>query len=106
MEKFLLRALLAGDELHVIEQQQIDHAVLVAEGLHVGLLDGGDELVREILALYIYNAEFRMRAAQHICNRVHQMGLAQTRVAVDEERVVFRRRALRDRIGRRVRELV
>ena len=52
----------------------------------IGLLDGGDELVREILALYIYNAEFRMRAAQHICNRVHQMGLAQTRVAVDEER--------------------
>jgi len=106
MEEFLLRALLAGDELYVVEQQQIDHAVLVAEGLHVRLLDRGDQLVGEILALYINNAEFRVRAAQDIRDRVHQMGLAQTGVAVDEQRVVFRSRALCDRIGRRVSEFV
>ena len=106
MEEFLLRALLAGDELYVVEQQQIDDAILVAEGLHIRLLDCGDQLVGEILALYINNAEFRVRAAQDVRDRVHQMGLAQTGVAVDEQRVVFRSRALRDRIGRRVSEFV
>lgn len=59
MEKFLLRALLAGDELHVVQQQQVNHAVLVAECLYVAFLDGGDQLVGEILTLYIYNAVFR-----------------------------------------------
>ena len=76
MEEFLLRALLAGDELYVVEQQQIDDAVLVAEGLHIRLLDRGDQLVGEIFALYINNAEFRVRAAQDVRDRVHQMGLA------------------------------
>ena len=106
MEKFLLRALLAGDELYVVQQQQVNHAVLVAECLYVAFLDGGDQLVGEILTLYIYNAVFRMGAAQHVCNRVHQMRFTQTRVAVDEKRVVLCRRALRNRKCSRMREFV
>ena len=41
----------------------------VAECLYVAFLDGGDQLVGEILTLYIYNAVFRMGAAQHVCDR-------------------------------------
>ena len=76
MEELLLRTLLAGNELHVVEQQQVDHAVFVAKCLYVTLLDGGDQLVGEILALDIDNAEFRMCAAQDIGNCVHQMGFS------------------------------
>ena len=47
-----------------------------------------------------------MGAAQHVCDRVHQMRFTQTRVAVDEKRVVLCRRALRNRKGSRMREFV
>ena len=47
-----------------------------------------------------------MGAAQHVCDRVHQMRFTQTRVAVDEKRVVVLRRRVRDRAGRGVGELV
>ena len=106
MEELLLCALLAGDELHVVEQQQVDHAVFVAEGLHIAFLDGGDQLVGEVLALDIDDAELGMRAAQHVCDRIHQVGLAQAGVAIDKQRVVFRRRALGYRERGRVRKFV
>ena len=106
MEKLLLRALLARDELHVVQQQQVDHAVFVAEGLHVALLNGGDQLVGEVLALDVDDAELGVRAPQHVRDRVHQVGLAQAGVAVDEQRVVFCRGALRDGQRSGMREFV
>ena len=72
----------------------------------IAFLDGGNQFVGEVLALDVDDAELRMRAAQNIGNRVHQVGFAQAGVAVDEQRVVFRRGPLRDRKRRRVRKLV
>jgi hypothetical protein len=41
-----------------------------------------------------------------VTDRVHQVRLAQTRPAVDEERVVVIAGLIRDRLRRRVRELI
>ena len=47
VEKLLLRALLAGQELDVVDQKHVRLAVALAELLHRCRLDGGDRLVRE-----------------------------------------------------------
>ena len=49
VEKLLLRALLAGQELDVVDQKHVRLAVALAELLHRCRLDGGDRLVREFL---------------------------------------------------------
>ena len=55
VEKFLLRALLAAEELDVVDQEQIGLAVAFAEFDQVVVLDRVDELVDEKLAREIHH---------------------------------------------------
>ena len=50
VEELLLGPLLVGDELDVVDEEQVDPAVAVAELVDLALLDRGDELVDELLA--------------------------------------------------------
>ena len=106
MEKFLLRTLLAGDKLNIVNQKQVSHAVLAAEGLHIAFLNRGDQFVGEILAFYINNAEIRVRTANHIADCIQKVGFAQTGLTINKERVVVFSRMICDRNGSRVGELV
>ena len=47
VEELLLGAVLAGQELDVVDEQHVDSPVLVPELAHLGGLDGGDNLVGE-----------------------------------------------------------
>ncbi|MNE56050.1 hypothetical protein D3C80_1509270 [compost metagenome] len=49
MEKFLLRRFFAGQELNVVNQQNINVAVFVAEAFTAVITDGIDEFIRELL---------------------------------------------------------
>ena len=51
MEKFLLRAVLAGDELNVVHEQKVRIAVFLAEAFGCAGADGFDHLIDELLAL-------------------------------------------------------
>ena len=88
VEKLLLRGLLAGDELDIVYQQQICHAVLHAEVLGAAGADGGDQLIGELLAGNIHDDEVGVGALDLGLDGGEQMGLAQTGAAVDEQRVV------------------
>jgi hypothetical protein len=50
VEELFLRPLLVGDELDVVDEEQVDPAVAGPELVDLALLDRGDELVRELLA--------------------------------------------------------
>src|SRR5690606_34503523 len=50
VEELLLRALLLTEEVHVVDQQQVDLAVAPAEVRHAPFLDRRDQIVREPLA--------------------------------------------------------
>ena len=49
VEEFFLRALLAGKELDIVDHQDVDRPVFLAEELGLALLDGADDLVGELL---------------------------------------------------------
>ena len=106
VEELLLRALLAGDELDVVDQEEVDRAVLGAELRGAVVADGVDEIVREALGGEVEQAERRVQARDLVTDRVEEVRLAEADTAVDEERVVGLRRQLGDRLAGGLGELV
>ena len=88
VEEFLLRGVFAGDELDVVHQQNVGLAVLFVKLAHGALANRVDELVGELVALDVQRAHLRVRLLDVVADGVQQVGLAEARVPVDEERVV------------------
>ena len=97
VEELLLRPLLVGDELDVVDEQQVDAPVAGAEVVDAPLLDAGDELVGELLAGGVDDALAREAGQDLVADGVHQVRLAEADAAVQEERVVGVAGALGDR---------
>ena len=74
------------------------------ELVHGLLLDAGDELVGEVFASRVEDFCLRVLPGDPLADGVEQMGLAQSRVAVDEQRVVRLARRVGDGQGRGVRK--
>ena len=88
VEELLLRPLLVGDELDVVDEEQVDAPVARAELVDRALLDARDELVRELLARGVDDALAREARHDGVADRVHEVRLAEAHAAVQEERVV------------------
>jgi hypothetical protein len=106
VEELLLGAFLAGDELDVIDQEEIDGAVLGAELGGSVVADRVDQLVREALRREIEQAERGVEASDLVADRVKEVGFAQADTPVDEERVIGLRGELGDGLARRLGELI
>ena len=106
VEELGLRAFLAGDELDVVDEQHVDAAVALAEIEHAVVADRVDHLVHEPLGRDVGQLQMTVVLQHVVADRVHQMRLAETHAAVDEQRVVGARRRFRDGAARRVRELI
>ena len=99
MEKLLLCPFLACDELDVVDEQDVDVPVLVAEFLVPVVLDGVDELVREFLRRRVENLRVRVLVEDVVADGMHQMRLAQTDAAIDEQGIVCQGRCFRNGQG-------
>src|SRR5216110_823410 len=86
MEEFLLRPLLSGDELNIIDQQEIDRPVACTEVGRVVVADRIDELVGETLRREIGDHHAGEQAATLVTDRVEQVRLAEADTAIDEQR--------------------
>ena len=106
VEELLLRPLLVGQELHVVDQQHVDRAVALAEVRHAVEADRVDQLVDELLGGQVEHPQLRPGAQDLMADGVQQVGLAEAHAAVEEERVVALRRVLGDGLGGGVGELV
>ena len=106
VEELFLRPLLVGDELDVVDEQEVDPPVAGAELVDLALLDRGDELVGELLGRGVDDALARELGDDLVADGVHQVGLAEAHAAVQEERVVGVARALRHGQAGRVGEAV
>ena len=106
MEEFFLGGLLARDELDVVHQQQVGHAVLHPEVLGAAGADGRDQLVGELLTGDIHDDEVGVGALDLGLDGRQQMGLAEARAAVDEQRVVGTGGVGRNSLRRSKRKLV
>ena len=87
MEKLLLGRILAADELHVVDHQQIDRAELILEVHRRAEAQCANELVHEFLGRQVDHLAARGVQADMPGDRVHQMGLAEADAAIEEERV-------------------
>src|SRR6266545_4098576 len=106
MEEFLLDPLLVLEELHVVDEQQVIGAVALLEALDPFVAQRVDEVVHERLAGDVFDREVARVLGDVLGDRLHQVGLAETGAAVDEERVVRLRRRFCDRECRRMGETV
>ena len=106
VEKFLLRALLACQELDVVDEQHIRQTVFLPEQLGGAVFHRLDDLVGEYLAVHVDDVEIRVVFRHLELDGVEQVGLAQAGGAVDEQRVVGAGGVGRHRLRRRKGELV
>ena len=106
VEELGLRPLLAGEELDVVHQQDVDVAVALAEAEHPLVLHRVDHLVHEALGRDVGQLQPGHAVEQVLADRVHQVRLAESHAAVEEQRVVGAGGRLGDRDRGGVRELV
>ena len=106
VEELLLGAVLAADELDVVDHQHVDRAEHLLEAHGVLEAQRLDELVHELLGREVDHLARRVLAADLPGDRVHQVGLAEPDAAVEEQRVERRRGELGDALGGGERELV
>ncbi len=104
VEELFLGGLFAGDELDVIDEQDVDAAIFVAEGLRGVAADGVDQVVGKLLGGDIQHLQTALRAL--VTNGMQQVGLAQPDAAVQEEWVVRLGRFLGYRLGGGMRQAV
>ncbi|MCY1509556.1 hypothetical protein D9M68_439050 [compost metagenome] len=88
VEELFLRAVLVGEELHVVDQQQIERVVAFLELIESLALIGLDHIRHELLGVDVENFGIGPVGQQPVTHSVHQVGLAQADAAVDEKRVV------------------
>ena len=106
VEKFLLRGLLAGDELDIVNEEEVNVAVFHAEFLARALFDGFEQLICELIALYVGDLRAGIVLAYILADRKQQMRLAEAGVAVDKQRIVRAAGLVRDGDCGIVRKLV
>ena len=77
VEELFLRSLFAGDELDIVDEQDIDASVALAEFLALLRADRIDELVGELLARGIHDALLWMARDHRVTDRVHEVCLSE-----------------------------
>ncbi len=86
VKEFFLRPFLPGEELDVIDKEDMGGPIFVAKVFLCAMSDGGEEIVRELLAGGIGNASMSVGAA--VGDGAEEMSFAQSSATVDEQGVV------------------
>src|SRR6516225_6082976 len=88
VEELLLRRLLAGKKLDVVNQEHVDLAVTVAELRGTVVLQRDNELVGKLFARRVDHVRGDVILNDAMPNSVHEVCLPQADAAVEEERIV------------------
>ena len=99
VEELLLHRLLALEEVHVVDEEEVGFAEAAAEVGGGSVLNRGDELVGELLGADEGDAGVGLSRDDLVRDGLHEVRLAESGVAVDEERVVDLAGRLGDGVG-------
>src|ERR1700722_1819632 len=88
VEKLFLRALLAGEELNVVDEQCVERAVRGLELVDRVVLQGSHHVTDKAFRMHVGNTCFVIALLDEMRDRVHQMRLTEPYTAVEEQRVV------------------
>src|SRR5437867_5229356 len=95
VKEFFLGTLLASEKLNIVNQKKISLAITLPEFDQITVLNRIDELIDEQFAGDVYHLHIFLLRPHVLTNRLHQMCLAETDPAVNEQRVIRARRRLR-----------
>src|SRR5580704_8553151 len=95
VKEFFLGTLLASEKLDVVDQEEIDLAIALSEFDQITVLDRVDELIDEQFTGNINHLYVFLLGPNVLANGLHQVGLAKTDTAINEQWVVCPRRRLR-----------
>ena len=96
-----LRFAPASEELHVVDEQQVNARVAAREGIHLSGGDGGLQLFHELVERDVLHLAVGMELCGHVADGREEVRLAEPWASVDEERVVNGAGRLRHRAGGR-----
>ena len=88
MEKFLLRALLANEKLHVVDQDDIILAIAVPKVVHFVVTQGTHQIIEEFFGGDIARDHATVRLLHVMANGMQQMRLAQPYITIDKEGII------------------
>ena len=88
VEELLGGALLALEELDVVEQQDVGGAVAVLERRDLVVLERGQELAREGLGVGVAHGQAAHAQGHVVADGLQEVGLADSGRTADEQRVV------------------
>ena len=88
MKHLLLAALLAGNKLNVIHQEDIGKAVFLPKLLIAPLTNRLDEFVGKGVAFDIEDPIIRVVMVDAVGNGIEQMCFSQSGLSIDEERII------------------
>ena len=88
VEELFLRPVLAAEELDVVDQQQIERAVVALEVVERLVLVGANDVGDVRLGVDVADLRARLALQDVVAERLDQVRLAEPDAAVDEERVV------------------
>lgn len=88
IEEFFLRLLLAFEELDIIDEKDVDIAILVLEFAGAAACDGLNQLICEHLGRNVEHIRARMISYNIDADGLHEMRLAESGCTVDEERII------------------
>ncbi len=87
MEEHILCLLLAGEELHVVDEENVHHLIELREVTHGIVLHRFDELLRELLGRNVEDRLVRMVLLDLDADGMREMRLTQTYTTVDQQRI-------------------
>ena len=93
VEEFVLRRILAGDELDIVDHQHVDRTEQFLEIHDLLVTQRLDEAVHELLGRQVKDAQLGLAGNHLVRDGMHQVGLAQTDAAIKEQRVKRHRAA-------------
>ena len=99
VEELGLGALGAGEELDVVDHEEVDIAEAVTEFNEALLGDGLDEGVHKGFGGDVHDAEVFAEGLEAVADGLHEVGLAEADAAVDEEGVIDARAGFGDGLG-------
>ena len=105
MEEFILRCFFSGEELYVIQQDQVGGAVGLPKIHQLLIFQAVDHVGIEGVHGDVQNMH-ACRGGAEIADRLHQVGFSQACTAINEQGIVGLGGILRHRPGRSMGELV
>ncbi len=87
VEEFLLRRILAADELEIVDHQQVDAAQPPLEAVRVLGAQGLDEFEHEALRRHVDRRGARIAVEEGMADRMHQVRLALAGARMEIERL-------------------